>query len=550
MGATIFSRTVRDRTASELLGALVVGLLLLVSMGVYADIDVSFYYDLPPAMLDMMGISDQVGGTAGIAYGAIYNLIGALTLAGMAISIGASAIAGEERDGTLGLLLGNPRSRTQVVVAKLAALVTLTLVGAAVMLGVGLVAPMLLGVEVGNVEVVALMVHLGANALLWGTVAAAVGGWSGNRSAASGAAGGVMVLSYLVASLLPLFDGGESFAQWSPWYWFSGHQPEVNGIDGGQLARQVGVGVVAGIVAVVGLNRRDLRERVGHTTMIDRLRANPTTQRYADRIAGSARVSSIAAKSSADHQGLLVIVSYIVFIMGLFYGPMYNLLPASFSDILSQFPDTLLAMVGQADMATAAGWLQAETFSLVVPIAFITVLATVGAKALAGEEDQRTMDLLLANPIPRRQVVVAKAGVLVMYAVVLGVATFAGVALGVVVGGLDVAITSVAATSALAALLGLVIGAMALAVSAATGRVRWATMAAAGVALFSYFAWTFLSLSPRLDAWVSLSPFDWYLGGDPLNNGMAWGDAGLLVAAAVVLIGVAVSLFDRRDLRG
>ncbi|HKJ56316.1 MAG TPA: ABC transporter permease subunit [Nitriliruptoraceae bacterium] len=550
MGTTVFTRSLRDRGAQELLGAVAVGLMLLFGMAVYADIDVSFYYDMPPAMLDLMGISDQVGGTAGIAYGAIYGFMGALTLAGLSVSIGASSIAGEERDGTLGLLLGNPRSRGRVLASKLAALVALTTLGAVVMLAVAAVAPDVLGVDVGTVDLVAMMTHMGANALLWGMLAACIGAWSGNRTAASGVAAGAMVLSYLLASLLPLFDGGQAWAQWSPWYWFSGHQPEVNGIDGRWLAMQVGVTVVLAGNAFVGLDRRDLRERRGRTTLVDRLRAHPMTKQVADRVAGSARVSSIMARSTADHQGLLVVVAAIVFSMGMVYGPLFNLLPEGFTDVVDQFPDALMAMVGQADMATAAGWLQGETYSIVMPIAFLTVLVSVGAKAVAGEEEQRTMGLLLANPVPRRQVVLAKAGVLVLYAVVLGVIAFAGVAIGVVVGGLDVAIANVAATTALVTLLGVVFGAIALAVGAATGRTRWATMVSTGVALVSYFAWSFLPLSPTLGDWANLSPFDWYLGSDPLNNGMDWTDAGLLAALAALLVAMSIPLFDRRDLRG
>jgi ABC-2 type transport system permease protein len=550
MGTTVFTRSLRDRTGQAVLGAVVMGLMLLFGMAVYAEVDVSFYYDMPAAMLELMGITDQVGGAAGIAYGAIYGFLGALTLAGIAVSIGASSIAGEERDGTLGLLLGNPRSRSRVLSAKLAALVVLTALGGGLMWAVAVVAPDLLAVEVGSVDLTAMLVHLGVNALLWGMLAAAIGAWTGNRPAASGLAAAVMVLSYLLASLLPLFDGGEPLAKWSPWYWFSGHQPEVNGIAGGYLALQSAACLALAVMAFVGVNRRDLRERRGRTTIVDRLRANPRTQRYADRIAGSARVSSVMTKATADHQGLLVVVSYAVFMMGLVYGPLFNLLPDGFIDVVDQFPDTLLAMVGQADMATAAGWLQGETYSLVMPIAFIAVLVNLGAKALAGEEDQRTLDLLLANPVPRRRVVLAKAGVLGIYAVVLGVATFAGVAIGAVVGGLDVAIAHIAATTLLVTLLGLAFGAVGLAVSAATGRTRWATMTATGIALVSYFAWSFLPLSDAMAGWASLSPFDWYLGSDPLNNGMPWGDAVLLALLATVLVAAAVPLFERRDLRG
>ncbi|MGH3650859.1 MAG: hypothetical protein ACRDU9_09145 [Acidimicrobiia bacterium] len=41
-----------------------------------------------------------------------------------------------------------------------------------------------------------------------------------------------------------------------------------------------------------------------------------------------------------------------------------------------------------------------------------------------------------------------------------------------------------------------------------------------------------------------------FLGSDPLATGMAWGDAAVLVAIFVVLVGRSIPLFERRDLRG
>jgi ABC-2 type transport system permease protein len=45
------------------------------------------------------------------------------------------------------------------------------------------------------------------------------------------------------------------------------------------------------------------------------------------------------------------------------------------------------------------------------------------------------------------------------------------------------------------------------------------------------------------------SPFHYYLGSDPLNTGMDWGNAAVLLAPSVVLFGLAFALFQRRDIR-
>ena len=61
------------------------------------------------------------------------------------------------------------------------------------------------------------------------------------------------------------------------------------------------------------------------------------------------------------------------------------------------------------------------------PIAVMVVAITIGARALAGEEANLTMGLLLANPIRRRKVVIEKAYAMIALTLVVGVATWAGV---------------------------------------------------------------------------------------------------------------------------
>lgn len=550
MTLSVFTYSVRDRLTGIVLGAAVIALMLWLSLAIYADLDLSFYYELPPALLDSMGISPEAGGVNGIAYGAMYNLMGALTLGGLAIAIGSAAIAGEEQAGTLGLLLGNPRSRSRVLSAKLAALVALTTVGTLLLWLAGVGVPRLMNVDISGLQVGALVLHLGANALVFGMLALALGAWTGQPSIASGGAAALMVVSWLAVSVLPMIEVGQSIVKAFPWYYYTGSVPEVNGVDGAHLAIQLGLCVILAGTAYVGLNRRDLRSGGSAVTLLDRLRAHPRTHAVAERIDGQARVSSITAKTLSEHQGMTLVVSAIVVYLGVLMPVFYTLLPDGTSEFFADLPDSLIAMIGGVDMSTAAGYLQGEVFAISVPIAMVVLTATIGARALAGEEESRTMGLLLANAVPRRKVVLDKAVAMVALSAVIGLITFVAVTIGVLVVSLDVSVLNLAVTCFLATLLGMVFGAVALLVSAATGRVRWAVGAAAGAALVGYVLQSFLPLSQRYDEWVRLSPFHYYLGSDPLVNGMPWGHAAVLLAVFVVLVGLAVPLFARRDLRG
>lgn len=550
MYATIFTKSVTDKWVAMLVGGVGIGLLLWMTMAVYSGVDTSFYYELPAAMLDAIGVNPDVGGIGGIAYGAMFNLMGAMTIAGLAISFGASTIAGEERDGTIGLLLANPTSRSKVLGSKIAALIALVAFGAVLLFGASLAVPAALGIDISGIDITALVVHLTANALFWGMLAAAIGAWTGNRTAASAGAAGFMVVSWLATSFLPLIADLADVAKAFPWYYFNAAQPELNGIDAGHLGVLLGLSAALTVIAFIGVNRRDLRSKATAVTLLDRLRANPRTQALADRIAGSARVSGITAKTFSDHQGLMVTVAALLCYCGILIPPMYNLLPASFTEVMGELPDAMIAAIGGVDMSTPTGWIQGETFSLVIPIAFIAVLAVVGSRALAGEEADHTMGLLLASPISRAKVVADKALAMLAYALILGVVTFATNAIGIAIGGLDVSIANLLAITALGTLLGLVFGAVALALSAATGRVSIAVYGAAGLGVMSYFVDSFFPLSDSFAPWATVSPFHYYLGSDPLTNGMAWGDASILATLVVALVALAIPLFNRRDLRG
>jgi ABC-2 type transport system permease protein len=130
-------------------------------------------------------------------------------------------------------------------------------------------------------------------------------------------------------------------------------------------------------------------------------------------------------------------------------------------------------------------------------------------------------------------------------------ATAAGVWIGVLLGGQEeISLSGVVSTAALLALFGLVFGGVALLVGAATGRRRISTWATTGVAVATWFMFTFLPLTESARGAADFSPFQWYLGTDPMVNGMDWTGAALLAATFVVLVAVAIPLFERRDLRG
>lgn len=548
MYSNVFTKTSRDRVTAMVVGAASIGLMLLLGMAVYKDIDLTLYMEtLPGAIRDLMGIPEGAD-SAGLAFGAMYSFMGALTIAGLAISMGTASIAGEESNGTMGLLLGNPKSRSSVLLSKTAAMLFVVLVGSLILVASGYVVPSILDVDMSPYHIEALVLHIGVNAVFYGMISTAIGAWTGSAKAASGIAVAVMVVSYLAYGILPLIEGTETAIKLVPWYYFADGAANINGVSWGHMAVLGGLSLILAVVALVGVNRRDMRSRSVGASLMDRLREHALTQKIAERIAGGARVSRIAMKTISDHQGLLIICAVVMFYVALMMGPIYSLMDQALIQITASFPDALLAMIGGADMGTFEGFLQAEIFAITGPVTFGVLAVLIGAKAVAGEEEKNTMDLLMANPVTRSRVILEKTIALVVYTVALGVVTFLGTWATVLLSDTVLSVPKVAATTVLLTLLGLVFGAFALLLGSATGRSRIASYGSAGMILATYFLFSFMPLSENYAGWAKVSPYWYYLGSDPLVNGMAWGHAAVLAGLFVVLVGLSIPAFERRDL--
>jgi ABC-2 type transport system permease protein len=543
-----YTKSVGDRWLPIFIAAVSTTALFVFGMAVYQDVDLSIYTDLPEGFQSLFGLTD-VTNVGSLAYSAMLSSYGMLVMAGVAIAAGSASVAGQEKNGSMGILLSNPLSRNTVLSSTAGGLLTALVGGFIVLWGAALIAPRLLDVSIADIDVNALLLMMLVNASFYGFLAYAIGAWTGRTGTASGSTAALMVVSFFAVGLLPLVEDLDDLARFFPWYYYQNGDPLTNGVPWNDLAILVG-GVAAFIVvAFVGFNRRDLKERSVGTKLIDRLRANKATGAIADRLAGTARVSHIWTKTASDHQVLLYIIAPMMFILTFWIGPMYNLIDDSLKDLGDSLPDALLAMVGGGDLSTPEGWYQVEMYGLMLPISLLVVTIVIGSAAIAGAEHKRTMGILLSNPVSRTTVVLQKTAVMVLFSLIVGFATFAGTWAGSAAGNLGIEPWNIAATCILGVLLGLSFGALALALGGATGKTQIASYGAAAAATVSFVANGFLPLSESLDALAKLQPFYYYLSSDPLNNGMDWGHAAALSGLTALLVGIAIFAFNQRDIR-
>jgi ABC-2 type transport system permease protein len=221
----------------------------------------------------------------------------------------------------------------------------------------------------------------------------------------------------------------------------------------------------------------------------------------------------------------------------------------SMDDFLDQMPEafrSLFAASG-ADMSTPVGYVQVELLSLMGPVLLLLYTVTAGAASIAGEEDRHTMDLLLANPVSRSRVVLEKLAALVFGTLFLTAVTAVALLGEGALVGMDLPAGQVVAAMIHLGLLGLVFGALALAVGGLTGHAALSRAVPGVVAVLAYVVNGLGPIVSWLKPFRKLSPFYQYLGHDPLRNGLCGTSLVIAVGTVAVLAVVAVVGFRRRD---
>lgn len=211
-------------------------------------------------------------------------------------------------------------------------------------------------------------------------------------------------------------------------------------------------------------------------------------------------------------------------------------------------PEGLVTALGYDRIGTAAGYLESTIFGLLAPLLMLVQGIGAGARLLAGEEEAGSLELEASAPVARHRLVSARLAAVLVAVVVLGAAVVVSSLALVRAFELDVSMSALVGTGVGLVLLVAALSTVTFAVGAATGRRGIALAVGSGVATMSFVADALLALVDVPDWALRVSPFAWYLGTDPLVNGLdlagALGLASLTVVAAVA----AVVAFERRDL--
>jgi ABC-2 type transport system permease protein len=225
---------------------------------------------------------------------------------------------------------------------------------------------------------------------------------------------------------------------------------------------------------------------------------------------------------------------------------------AQINDVYNSLPATVKAMFADTtDFMSAAGYLSIRVYYLLLPLLLTIYTITLGSGLIGKEEQQGTLELLLARPVSRLKLLLGKAlagaGILLcmlLAALVTALACYAAV------GFPGVSAVSIALVTVDAFVLGTLFGAVALCLGCLEK--PWRTLAAPLAALIAFGGYLLASLEGTA-SWLiwpaRLLPYHYYYPSSILNGQ----SHGLKVMAGYVAVGLALFVagwlgFRRRDI--
>ena len=267
MLSSVYLKTLRDLKWSFMWWAVGTGLLVAFLVAFYPSIEgmeglEELVDQYPEELMALLGASHWMDITkpAGYLNAELFGFMLPIMFVVFAIGQGSGSIAGEERTGTMDMLLSQPITRGRLVLEKLASMVTSVAALAFVVWLVLAVGKVVLDMDISVFRIAEMTVSLALLGLTFGAVAFAVGGAVGGRGLSTGVAAAVVGVAYVLNALSLIVDSMEPAKWLSPFHYYNGANPLLNGLNPGHVA--VLLAIILGCVATAyfGFQRRDVRQ--------------------------------------------------------------------------------------------------------------------------------------------------------------------------------------------------------------------------------------------------------------------------------------------------
>ncbi len=264
--SSVFLKTLRDQRRSQAWWSLGAGILVGLMVGFYPTIEgIEGLQELvdqyPDSLMAMFGASDLAGFStpAGYLNAELFGFMMPMLIAVFAVGRGSGAVAGEERSGTIELLLSQPVSRGRLLLEKYASMTVSVAQLASFTWVVLAVGSRVVGMDIGVVRLAEMCLSLALLGLAFGSVSFAVGAVTG-RHGLSVAVGASVVAGGWVLNTLSLVSELMEPTRWlSLMHYYNGDSPLLYGLNPAHAGVMLVVALVCLGAAYAGFQRRDIR---------------------------------------------------------------------------------------------------------------------------------------------------------------------------------------------------------------------------------------------------------------------------------------------------
>lgn len=225
----------------------------------------------------------------------------------------------------------------------------------------------------------------------------------------------------------------------------------------------------------------------------------------------------------------------------------------SLDSLYADLSPSLQALLGGSDLSSPVGYLNTQLFAFFLPAVLLVFGIGRGASSVAGEEEARTLDLLLVQPVSRGSVYLQKAAALAVSVSALVLMSWLSVVVLDSWADLHLPVRVLAATCVQLGLFCLALALASQAISGTVGRRVVGLAAVAGytvVGYVGYVGYVVYGLAQTI-TWLqdvrSLSLWRWYLLNDPLRSGFGRQEIAVLLAVCVIVTAAGAFGFARRD---
>ena len=217
------------------------------------------------------------------------------------------------------------------------------------------------------------------------------------------------------------------------------------------------------------------------------------------------------------------------------------------SQAIDNLPGPVIEAFGLQDFGSPAGFLRGNLYELLVPLLFSVAAVTLVNGQTASDEAAGRLELFLSQPVDRRALFLARA---VACAIAVGVVVAVTIVVQLAMDALTdlvIAPSYVITTALLCGLLGLFFGSVAYLVACLRPRPSLVLGTGVGLTLAGYLVGALFQISPALSGWKLISPWQWALGANPLEQSPEIWRWAVLILATVVLVAVGTLAVKRRD---